>query len=316
MKLFLIRHAESEQNAGQDCAGSTDPSLSEQGKAQIQRLADHFSSRGIRFTRVFSSDLQRARITAEGINEGQKPIQVSELREQHFDVGGGGWSALSGGYAEESESEMGDRANTFLHDHILPVLFNNKNNSPGNEETVAVVAHGVILRVLWRRLADHFNRRDIKLGPGVDASTMPSWSNTGYMELDIRPSQQQSRTAAAPSTTTNAYTPSQGLYRTSSGAKSATSMVGSAPSASTRSSASIAPAPSRGEGPPLSGWTMTVLTIDDTSHLQGDGVGTQRHDGQQRQQQQQQQPRSTMGSYQFPGISETVNLPGAANAYY
>lgn len=297
-------------------AGSTDPSLSEQGKAQIQRLADHFRSRGIRFTRVFSSDLQRARITAEGINGDQKPVQVSELREQHFDVGGGGWSAMAGGYSEESESEMGDRANTFLHDHILPLLFNNKNHSPGNEETVAVVAHGVILRVLWRRLADHFNKSDIKLGPGVDASTMPSWSNTGYMELDIRPSQQQSRTAAAPSTTTNnAYTPSQGLYRTSSGARSATSMVGSAPSASARSSASIAPAPSHGEGPPLSGWTMTVLTIDDTSHLQGDGVGTQRHDGQQRQQ-QQQQPRNTMGNYQFPGISETVNLPGAANAYY
>jgi len=302
-------------------AGSTDPSLSDTGKTQMQRLAEHFRTRGIHFSHVFSSDLQRARITAEWINGGREPVQLPELREQHFDTLEGasntGWSTYASGYVEESESEMGDRANGFLHDYILPVLFNSKDR-PGNEEAVAVVAHGVILRVLWSRLADLFNRRDIKLGPGVDASTTPAWSNTGYMELDIKPSSSQaSRTAA----TTTAYAPSQGLYRTTSG--TAGSPHSATASASSARSTSPTATTSRGGGgvgggggAELSGWTMTVLTIDDTSHLEDhDGVRTSKHDGQQKQQQKAGGYQAG-GYYQFPGISETVSLPGAANQYY
>ena len=58
---------------------------------------------------------------------------------------------------------MSSRANTFLIDYILPLI-----SSPsGNEQVVAVVAHGVILQVLWVCLTELFDARNIHMGPGL-----------------------------------------------------------------------------------------------------------------------------------------------------
>ncbi|KAJ9209924.1 hypothetical protein DTO166G4_8463 [Paecilomyces variotii] len=213
MKLFLIRHAETEHNVKQACAGATDSGLTNHGVIQIQRLAQYFRDRPVQFTRVFSSDLQRARLTATGLcqqqlgNRSLAPMQTPLLQEQHFgSLEGTRWKPRASTsrntpskaepvtgpsyMEEESEDSMRARATSFLRDYILPLLLG---NSP-EEEVVAVVAHGIILRVLWKCIADLFDPADIFISPDVDTSGIPPgspltpvWSNTGFMELDMRP---------------------------------------------------------------------------------------------------------------------------------
>ncbi|GAD94513.1 phosphoglycerate mutase family protein [Paecilomyces variotii No. 5] len=269
MKLFLIRHAETEHNVKQARAGATDSSLTNHGVLQIQRLAQYLRSRPVQFTRVFCSDLQRARLTAEGICQQQLgnyplvPMQTSLLQEQHFGLlEGSRWKprAATSAYTpnaavpgispsrieEESEDSMRARATSFLRDYILPLLL----GSSPKEEVVAVVAHGIILRVLWKCITDLFHPSDILISSEVETGVVPPgspliavWSNTGFMELDIRP-----KPLTAPS--------------------------------------GILPAPIA-TGSPFSGWQMLLLSVNNTSHLldlrrTGGGIGSATHDQRQR----------------------------------
>jgi alpha-ribazole phosphatase len=61
--LFLVRHAETDM-AGRFC-GQSDPDLNEQGRQQLAGLVNRLSQDAIR--RVYTSDLRRARQTAEAI---------------------------------------------------------------------------------------------------------------------------------------------------------------------------------------------------------------------------------------------------------
>lgn len=65
--IIFLRHAESQGNAQGFLQGQIDSALSEQGKMQVQKLAERWQSLGVRFDRVISSPLQRARQTAEPI---------------------------------------------------------------------------------------------------------------------------------------------------------------------------------------------------------------------------------------------------------
>lgn len=61
--LYLLRHGESEWNRKRLMQGHADPPLTEQGARQARRARGFFA--GITFDTVFSSDLLRARRTAE-----------------------------------------------------------------------------------------------------------------------------------------------------------------------------------------------------------------------------------------------------------
>ncbi|HZE70769.1 MAG TPA: histidine phosphatase family protein [Pyrinomonadaceae bacterium] len=63
LRLYLIRHGEVEGAANGRLLGRTDTPLSEHGMAQAHRLAEELSV--VRLAAVYSSDLQRARVTAE-----------------------------------------------------------------------------------------------------------------------------------------------------------------------------------------------------------------------------------------------------------
>lgn len=87
--LVLIRHAETDM-AGRFC-GHSDPELNERGQQQLAGVVDRLSEYAIR--RIYTSDLRRARQTAEaiashyGIGFEVRP----GLREIHF----GQWEGLS-----------------------------------------------------------------------------------------------------------------------------------------------------------------------------------------------------------------------------
>ncbi|KAJ5481977.1 hypothetical protein N7475_000789 [Penicillium sp. IBT 31633x] len=79
MQLYLIRHAETVHNVGRVLAGNTDSALTNHGMAQINCLAQHFVTKSTKFMAVFSSDLGRAKITAEGICRAQIAPLVNHL---------------------------------------------------------------------------------------------------------------------------------------------------------------------------------------------------------------------------------------------
>jgi 2,3-bisphosphoglycerate-dependent phosphoglycerate mutase len=94
---------------------------------------------------------------------------------------------------EETRASMRARTNTFLLQYLIPALLGDGHaaaaaaDEEDDDRAIAVVAHGVILRVLWSCLVDALSPIDVDYGgtPGV-AAVGPHWSNTGYMELSIR----------------------------------------------------------------------------------------------------------------------------------
>ncbi|MGH9907426.1 MAG: histidine phosphatase family protein, partial [Pyrinomonadaceae bacterium] len=67
LRLYLIRHGEVEGSCSGRVLGWTDTPLSETGVEQAHELRDSFAS--LKLSAVYSSDLQRARKTAETIAE-------------------------------------------------------------------------------------------------------------------------------------------------------------------------------------------------------------------------------------------------------
>lgn len=194
---------------------------------------------------MLSSDLDRATDTARVICQYQlgsgvslEPIQTIKLREQCS--GCGSSSALT--EQAESTASMKTRVNGFLREHILPVM---ADPTQSRGAVVAVVGHGVILQVVWSCLADLFDSQSFHLAQGADLGAdymHPVWSNTGIMELDIRPGGPPTEMLTPSAVVTNVDPP----WLTKS----------------------VPPTPPGGCAP-LMGWSVTILAVDSTLHLSG-----------------------------------------------
>lgn len=68
-ELYFVRHCESEANTGKMIAGITDVAITENGKKQLECLAERF--RDIPLDVICSSPLTRAKLTAEAVNRYQ-----------------------------------------------------------------------------------------------------------------------------------------------------------------------------------------------------------------------------------------------------
>jgi broad specificity phosphatase PhoE len=187
-------------------AGTRDSPLTTHGVLQASRLGAHFASTNVKISKIFSSDLQRAFKTAECIRLAQ-PIPLVEttklklLREKDFGSYEGkefSWQfpeeRVSDFKRAESKASIIGRMSTFTESHLAESFENGT-----NEDTVAVVGHGIILHYLWRCIADRFQQQNIAVPPGIlDRPVLvdepPSrylkyigeWSNTGYMDIDIQ----------------------------------------------------------------------------------------------------------------------------------
>ena len=73
-RVFLIRHGETLWNQEQRCQGFTDVDLSEKGLEQAEKLARYFAKK-VQLEAIYSSDLIRARRTAEAI-AGRQRLEV------------------------------------------------------------------------------------------------------------------------------------------------------------------------------------------------------------------------------------------------
>ncbi len=141
LRLVLIRHGETAENAQHICQGQTRGTLNDKGIAQAQKLARELEQ--MRPHAVYCSDLQRARHSADIIFPTAAIREEPRLRERSFGSLEG--SPLPVGVAfdddiagAETLSSLRERVEEFLH--ML--------RTEHRGELVAIVSHGVVLKTL------------------------------------------------------------------------------------------------------------------------------------------------------------------------
>ncbi|MFC2013863.1 histidine phosphatase family protein [Chloroflexota bacterium] len=155
-KLLLVRHGETESNSAQRIQGQRDVELNAVGLRQVERLRDRLAKQ--RLDVIYSSDLQRALVTAKTVASGHQLeiVTCPELREIDFGKFDGlTFAEISQRYPEmaklwsdwnpkmrfpggESVDELNTRVSKFL-DRL-------KRHTP--EETLLIVAHSAPLRLI------------------------------------------------------------------------------------------------------------------------------------------------------------------------
>lgn len=100
MKLYLVRHGQSESNLNGVFSGWAQISLTEQGFTDARRAGEYLQK--IPFDRIYSSDLLRAIQTARTALPGCEPVQLPLLRENNV-------GTLQGRSSKECQTEYGER---------------------------------------------------------------------------------------------------------------------------------------------------------------------------------------------------------------
>ena len=98
MKLYMVRHGESQTNFERRFTGQADALLTDKGRADARKAGEKLKD--IHFDRIYSSDLSRAADTAR-IALGREPVQLKVLRE--LDLGNLAWRTIA-----ECEEEYGE----------------------------------------------------------------------------------------------------------------------------------------------------------------------------------------------------------------
>jgi broad specificity phosphatase PhoE len=161
-RLLVVRHAESEWNAAGRWQGQADPPLSEGGLAEAQEAAGRLACAGYAFAAVVSSDLQRARHTAQILSEAIRCPRV-EVAEGLREIDVGGWSGLTRAqiaerFPDETAAYREGRLEAFpggesRADHLTRVLgaIEALVEAHGGEQLL-VVTHGGVISGLERHL--------------------------------------------------------------------------------------------------------------------------------------------------------------------
>jgi len=102
MSIYIVRHGETDWNREGIYQGHTDTPLNEDGRKTAERLGHTLSK--IKISCIYSSDLLRARETAEIINRFLNvPVcHTQDLRELNF----GDWTGISIWEMEEKDPEL------------------------------------------------------------------------------------------------------------------------------------------------------------------------------------------------------------------
>ena len=87
-RICLVRHGETAWNAERRLQGHIDIPLNPRGLSQAEATARSLARAGERFAALYSSDLQRARQTAEAVARahGLAATHDARLRERHYGV--------------------------------------------------------------------------------------------------------------------------------------------------------------------------------------------------------------------------------------
>lgn len=157
-RILAIRHGETAWNTESRIQGHTDIPLNDTGLWQAERVAQ--ALRGESLQAVYSSDLQRARTTAEAIAQAQQLTLSLDpgLRERHFGHLEGlthqeitsRWPEQARRWRERDPAFGPDGGETLqaFYDRVVGTLAGLARRHPGG--CIAVVAHGGVLDCFYR----------------------------------------------------------------------------------------------------------------------------------------------------------------------
>ena len=100
MKLYFVRHGETDMNARNMFYGWYDADINEKGVSQAEELREAF--REIHIDKIYSSDLTRALHTAQIIADGRPVEIVPDLREMAYGI----WENRTWESMTESDREL------------------------------------------------------------------------------------------------------------------------------------------------------------------------------------------------------------------
>ena len=182
--FYFVRHGESEGNAARIFTGQTDSPLTALGREQAATVADELAN--VRFDRIVSSDLARARDTAEVIAKPRGiPVEiVRELRE--IDVGdrtGTPFDETRGlpnwsddGFVSWPGGETLDQVLARTRGAIERLT----RESPG--KTILVVGHGGVNRILLSHFLGILPKLDRSPGGNTNISVVHTDGKTHTVE--------------------------------------------------------------------------------------------------------------------------------------
>ena len=150
LKIFLLRHGETDWHKIGRLQGHTDIPLNEEGIEQINAVGDLLLEKGIHIDAIISSPLLRARMSAEivakkiGLDNGQVTIEPDFI-ERNFGEAEGltreerQTTFPNGNYAGmESVEQLCDRAKNAILKHV----------GVHADKTLMITAHGSILKAI------------------------------------------------------------------------------------------------------------------------------------------------------------------------
>ncbi len=146
MRIYLVRHGETLENAMGIMQGHMNNSLSDKGLSQARRISERLKNEC--FDVIYSSDLKRAATTASIISvyHDKGVIFTKELRgRDHGDLTG----------VCKSEVDLSNVPSNFESDELLSMrvkVFLNKLRS-FNQEKVLIVSHGRFIKIMISLLA-------------------------------------------------------------------------------------------------------------------------------------------------------------------
>ncbi len=176
MKLYIVRHGETEENRLHILQGHLPGTLTPQGIEQVRMTAEDLVSQKISFSRIVSSDLKRAmdsaHILADALNVPIIPMQV--LRERDW----GKYTGITIAEAKEKYYKDGkwnfpDSAETDdeIYQRAQNVLKYLKVNY--NDNAILLVTHG------------QFARNLLAANQGCSYKEIPSFLNAEVRILEI-----------------------------------------------------------------------------------------------------------------------------------
>lgn len=182
-RLVLVRHGETDWNREGRYMGHTDGPLNDKGLAQAEAAAQ--SLRGSTLAAIYTSDLRRARQTAEALARvtGAPIVVDRRLRE----IGQGDWEGQLFSHIEQADADLLARRRSDPMDtrppggesvreaqaRVLPLLSEIARQHP--TDRVAVVSHGGLLAVVkvylldlpveavWDQVPDHASPEEFTL---------------------------------------------------------------------------------------------------------------------------------------------------------
>lgn len=152
-RIVLLRHGRTEWNGDGRLQGQADIALDETGLAQADRAADYF--RDWHFDACYTSDLGRARVTAERVCAPHGIVPVSDARLREINVGS--WSGKTAAevalefpdfidlYTRGVDFRRSETGETLaeMTNRVVPAILEAADRHPGGQ--VLIVSHGLLI---------------------------------------------------------------------------------------------------------------------------------------------------------------------------